>query len=95
MKKIIILLVLIGCLSIHGYSQPTALITVENPRIDGNQFLFDMYFQRTNDDPLWYGTGFPYPTYAGLAAGSWWFTANVTALSNPTISNVNATYFST
>ena len=44
MKKIFITAALGVLVSIAAISQPTASITVENPRISGSQFFIDVYF---------------------------------------------------
>ena len=69
-----------------SYSQPTASVTVENPRISGSNFLFDVYFMRTNNDPSWTFFG-----YTALGNSSWFFNWNTTALNTPTLAYVNTT----
>ncbi|RLD77659.1 MAG: hypothetical protein DRJ15_13105, partial [Bacteroidetes bacterium] len=90
MKKFFILLVLIGSIAVQGYTQPTAFVTIENPRISGSQFYFDVYFERTNDDAGWYN--FFAPGIAALGNSSWWFGLNTGALSNPALVYENPTY---
>ncbi len=70
MKKILSILLFFGlCLQI-AYSQPTAEFAVENPRIIGNDFYFDIYLKRTNDVPDWYEAG---SDSAMWGNGSWVF----------------------
>ncbi|NQT76481.1 MAG: T9SS type A sorting domain-containing protein [Bacteroidetes bacterium] len=69
-----------------SYSQPTASVTVENPRISGSNFLFDVYFMRTNNDPSWTSFGF-----TALGNSSWFFNWNTTVLNTPTLAYVDTT----
>ncbi|MCK5079088.1 MAG: hypothetical protein KAR09_04040, partial [Bacteroidales bacterium] len=90
MKKIFILLILVSSMAMQSYSQPTATVTVENPRIVGTQFLFDVYLERTNSDAGWFH--FTGPTTAALGNSSWWFTVNTSGLNTPTVVYENPTY---
>ncbi|MCD4724036.1 MAG: T9SS type A sorting domain-containing protein [Bacteroidales bacterium] len=85
MKKIITI-ILISCLYLTSYSQPpTGSVTVENPRISGSNFLFDVYFMRTNSVPSWNMFGIN-----ALGNSSWFFNWNTTVLNTPTLTYVNA-----
>ena len=89
MKKIITLILLAGTLSLAGFSQlPTGDITIENPRIIGSTFYWDVYFMRTNNDAQWYVLG-----AAVLGNSSWYFNFNLTDLTNYQIVYENPTLF--
>ncbi|MDT8393689.1 MAG: hypothetical protein RQ761_07580, partial [Bacteroidales bacterium] len=93
MKKIFLLLIL-GIFTLGNvYSEPTASIAVENPRIIGNNFYVDIYFMRTNDAAEWYPLNQPwnYP-FAHYSESSWVFEVNVSAFSAASITYENPTY---
>jgi len=90
MKKIFTFIILTGILVSLGYAQPTASITIENPRIDGNRLYWDVYFMRTNDDANWNNFG-----NHMLGDCSWYWYFNLTDLTNYAINEEDPTIFGT
>ena len=88
MKKIFTVIILAGLLGTQAFSQPTASITIENPRIDGNRFYWDVYFMRTNDDASWNNFG-----NHMLGDCSWYWEFNLVDLTNYVIEEEDPTVF--
>jgi hypothetical protein len=79
MKKIYTFLLMLGFGLQLVYAQfPEVDVAVENPRIIGNTFNFDIYIKRTNDDnSIWGVFG---GDSAMLGDGSWVFNYNLADL---------------
>ncbi len=93
MKKIFTILILFLILIPIGFSQPTGDLAIENPRIVGTNFYFDIYFKRTNNDPNWHNYN-NLSNPAAFGGSSWVCNLNTTGnpLINPVISYTNPTY---
>lgn len=73
MKKIIAFITFIAIIANLVIAQPEADVAIENPRIIGNTFNFDIYIKRNNDHASWFTND-----SAMLGGSSWWFTFNLT-----------------
>jgi hypothetical protein len=72
MKRILTYLILMTFLVQISFGQPEGDIAIENPRIIGNTFNFDIYIMRTNDHASWFTND-----SAMMGGSSWWFTFNL------------------